>query len=98
MLKPNGQGHTDKYCDWCGKYCGKGGVDSMIKEFCSERCKRAYDKAHNTVDGGYKPGSIVHKIYKAFKTIGNIIEKIIIAFLVIVLILAVLGYLLKITL
>jgi len=93
MLQSDGQGHSYKYCDWCGKYCGQGGVDSLFHNFCSERCKRAYDKAHNTVDGGYKSGSIEHKIHKVGNTIESIIGKIICTFFIIAIILAVVAYL-----
>ena len=61
----------NKYCDWCGKFCGPGGVDSWSHNFCSERCKRAYDNANGTVDGGYKQGSIGHNLHNAGSTIGN---------------------------
>jgi hypothetical protein len=71
MLKSDGQGHSYKYCDWCGKYCGHGGVDSLFHNFCSEKCKRAYDNSTGTVDGGYKRGSIGHNLYKTGNAIGN---------------------------
>lgn len=87
MLKNDGQGHAYKYCDWCGKYCGNGGVDSWSHYFCSERCKRAYDNAHGTVDGGYKSGSIGHGIYNVFKKIGRIIATTITILIIIVLVL-----------
>lgn len=74
MIKNDGQGHSYKYCDWCGKYCGPGGIDSWNHNFCSERCKRAYDNAHETVDGGYKSGSFGHTIHKTGNTIGNIFK------------------------
>jgi len=67
MVKSDG----NKYCDWCGKYCGPGGIDSWFHNFCSERCRRAYDNANGTVDGGYKHGSIGHDIHKAGSKIGN---------------------------
>ena len=67
MIKCDG----NKYCDWCGKYCGPGGVDSWTHNFCSERCKRAYDNANGTVDGGYKKGSIGYNLHKTGTTIGN---------------------------
>lgn len=73
MLKNNGQGGYDKYCDWCGKYCGPAGVDSFSHNFCSERCKRSYDNAHGTVDGGYKSGSIGHGLHNTVKKIEKII-------------------------
>ncbi len=73
MLKNDGQGHMYKYCDWCGKYCGAGGVDSWNHNFCSERCKRAYDNSHGTVDGGYKSGSIGHGFHNVVKKIGRIL-------------------------
>ncbi len=73
MLKNDGQGHMYKYCDWCGKYCGAGGVDSWNHNFCSERCKKAYDNSHGTVDGGYKSGSIGHGIHNVVKKIGRIL-------------------------
>lgn len=76
MLKSDGQGHMYKYCDWCGKYCGPGGVDSWSHNFCSERCKRAYDNSRGTVDGGYKHGSIGHGVYKLGNTIGKIFKTI----------------------
>ena len=66
----------DKYCDWCGKYCGEAGVNTLLHQFCSERCKRAYDNAKGTVDGGYRQGSIGHKIHKVGNTIENIIKTI----------------------
>ena len=66
----------DKYCDWCGKYCGPGSVDSWPHHFCSERCRMAYDNAHGTVDGGYTEGSLGHKIHKTGKKIGDIIKTI----------------------
>lgn len=64
----------NKYCDWCGKSCGPGGFDSWSHNFCSERCKRAYDNANGTVDGGYKQGSIGHNLHKTGNTIGNFIK------------------------
>lgn len=73
MLKNDGQGHMYKYCDWYGKYCGAGGVDSWNHNFCSERCKRAYDNSHGTVDGGYKSGSIGHGFHNVVKKIGRIL-------------------------
>ena len=73
MLKNDGQGHMYKYCDWCGKYCGAGGVDSWNHNFCSEKCKRAYDNSHGTVDGGYKSGSIGHGFHNVVKKIGRIL-------------------------
>lgn len=74
MLKVNENHQYDKYCDWCGKYCGPAGVDSWGHNFCSEKCKRAYDNAHGTVDGGYKSGSFGHTIHKTGNTIGNTIK------------------------
>ena len=74
MVKNEGHGHSNKYCDWCGKYCGPAGVDTWTHNFCSERCKRAYDNAHGTVDGGYKSGSVGHTIHKAFNKIENTIK------------------------
>ena len=73
MLKNDGQGHMYKYCDWCGKYCGAVGVDSWSHNFCSERCKRAYDNANGTVDGGYRSGSIGHGFHNVVKKIGRIL-------------------------
>ena len=95
MVKSDGQGHSYKYCDWCGKNCGQGGVDSWTHNFCSERCKRAYDRNHNTVNGGYRPGSIGDKIHKVGNTIENILKKIFYTIFIIAIILGVLAYLFK---
>lgn len=63
-----------KYCDWCGKYCDTRSIGgSWNHDFCSERCKRAYDNANSTVDGGYKSGSIGHGIHKTGKKIERIL-------------------------
>ena len=70
MIKSDG----NLYCDWCGKYCGPGGVDSWIHNFCSERCKRAYDNDKGTVDGGYKRGSIGHNLHKTGSMITNVFK------------------------
>ncbi len=73
MIENDGQGHIYKYCDWCGKYCNSRNVGSWNHDFCSERCKRAYDNANGTVDGGYKSGSIGHGIHKTGKKIERIL-------------------------
>ena len=66
-------------CAWCGKQ-----YKYLLGErFCSERCKIAYDRAHGTVDGGYREGSFGHKINNFFKVIEIIIAVIIILGLVI---------------
>lgn len=80
MLKNDGRGHSYKYCDWCGKYCGTGGVNSWNHNFCSEKCKRAYDNAHGTVDGGYRSGSIGHGIHKT----GKMIERVLVIILTVI--------------
>ena len=72
MIKHGENGHLDCYCDWCNKYYSSGGVNSWGHNFCSERCKYAYDNAHGTVDGGYKSGSIGHGIHTTVKKIENI--------------------------
>lgn len=91
MLKNNGQGGYDKYCDWCGKYCGPAGVSNWSHHFCSERCKRSYDNANGTVDGGYKQGSVGHGLHNTVKKIENFIVKTI----TIALVLGFIVYLLK---
>ena len=95
MLKSDGCGHVDKYCDWCGKHCGAGGVDSWSHNFCSERCKRAYDRAHNTMDGGYKSGSVGHKIHKVGNIIENILKKTLYTIFAIAIIVALLAHFFK---
>lgn len=74
MITYDKQGHMEKYCDWCGKYCGPGGVNSWSHHFCSQRCKRAYDNANGTVDGGYENDSIGHKFHKLFSAIGRFLK------------------------
>ena len=95
MLKPNGSGQYDKYGDWCGKFCGPAGVSTFSHQFCSERCKRAYDNAHGTVDGGYKQGSVGHGLHNTVKKIENFIVKTITIIFVAALVLGFIVYLLK---
>ncbi len=75
MLKINENHEYDAYCDWCGKFCGPAGVRTWSHQFCSERCKRAYDNANGTVDGGYQKGSVGHSIHNTAKSVKNFIEK-----------------------
>ena len=95
MIKNDGKGHSYKYCDWCGKYCGAGGVDSWSHNFCSERSKRAYDNAHGTVDGGYKSGSVGHGIHNTAKKIERFLVKTITIIIVGALVIGALMYLFK---
>lgn len=84
-----------KYCDWCGKYCGPAGIDTFIHTFCSERCKRAYDNANGTVDGGYNHGSIGHKFHKTVSIIDNIFRIVIFTILGGTILLGVIIHLMK---
>ena len=77
MIINNGNGQYDYYCDWCNKYYSVGGVSTWGHNFCSEKCKFAYDKAYGTVDGGYKAGSTDHKIHRTVERVEKIIEKIV---------------------
>ena len=67
MIEHGENGQLYKYCDWCNRYYAKGGVDTWGHNFCTEKCKYAYDRAHGTVDGGYEEGSFGHKMHKATK-------------------------------
>lgn len=91
MLKRNGNGDYDKYCDWCGKFCGPAGVSTFSHQFCSERCKRSYDNAHGTVDGGHKQGSVGHVIHK----INSFIVKTITIIIVTAVVIGIILYLFK---
>ncbi len=95
MIKNDGQGHSYKYCDWCGKICRAEGVDTWSHNFCSERCKRAYDGANGTVDGGYKSGSIGHGIHNTAKKVENFLVKLFTIIIIGALVLGVLVYLFK---
>lgn len=95
MIKNEGNGRTSKYCDWCGKYCSDTGIDTWGHNFCSERCKRAYDNANGTVDGGYRSGSFGHKLHKTAKKNVKIIETILLIAIGLVVLLGILLPLIK---
>lgn len=74
MLKNEGNGKYSKYCDWCGRYCSDTSIDTWGHNFCSERCKRAYDNAKGTVDGGYREGSFGYKLHRTGQKIWRVVK------------------------
>ena len=94
MIKYEGN-QSYKYCDWCGKYCDDRGIDTWRHNFCSERCRIAYDNAHGTVDGGYREGSVGQKLHKAWKKFIRIVEIIAVVLIGGLLLLELIAYLIK---
>lgn len=94
MIRRDDSGRTVKYCDWCGKYCSNTGIDTGAKNFCSERCMRAYDRANGTEEG-YRPGSFGQKMNRFFKKVEKIVGVIFVIAIVVFLLLEIFLPLIK---